>query len=176
MFENLKKENIVEYVIFMNYLHDLVRVHNFNIQLIMEKMIGKNYHSNNNDITTINDWFSDFISSLKNEDKVKSGLLSEVQDIIGELKYLHHLAINEWKDEEYIALYEEYKPLIDEYAYKQSFKQKSDIELMIHSLYMIYLFRIQGKSITSETEKAIIGFKKMLSILALKYKFIKGFE
>jgi hypothetical protein len=173
--DSLKKENIAEYVIFMFYLHDLVRVHDFDIQKIMEQMVGNNSADSLEEsyLISVNDWFSDFISKIRDEGVEKEGNISELKEVIEELNYLHFLALNEWKDQEYLDLYKNNKELISEYALKHGKAGKSEIELMLHSLYMIYLLRIQGKEVTKETQEAVKGFKEMISILSLKYKVIK---
>ncbi|MGY6562852.1 MAG: DUF4924 family protein [Luteibaculaceae bacterium] len=172
MFDQIKKDNVVEYVIFMMYLHDLVRVHDFDIQNIMEQMVGEK-DSSVEGLITLNDWFSDFIAQIKNEGLKSSGLISEVNEIIEELNFLHYSELNTFKSQEYITLYNNNLGYLEEYRIKHNDKRKSDIELILHSLYMVYLFKIQGKPITESTLIAVSGFKKIAGYIASRYNEIK---
>ena len=74
------------------------------------------------------------------------------------------------KDKEYSEQSNSIQEDLQQFKEKSKMQSSSDIEVCLHALNMKLLLKLQGKSISEETEKAFKGFAKLLAILSVRYK------
>lgn len=170
--EQKKKSNIIEYLLFMYQMEDLMRSCNLNINAVVARFIEPHIQ----DPKLVEDykrWYTYIIDDLKSFNREKHGHVSEVYEIQMELFYLHNSLITVTPNEEYIALYADSQPYINEFRDKTPM-QFNDVDLCIHALYMKLLLKMQGKSISETTELAFEKMKNILVQLAKAYHKMKS--
>lgn len=170
--EEKRKKNIIEYLLFMYQMEDLMRSCNLNINAVVARFIEPHIQ----DQKLVDDykrWYSQIIEDLKTFNREKHGHVSEVYEIQMELFYLHNSLITVTPNEEYIALYAETQPFINEFRDKTPM-QFNDVDLCIHALYMKLLLKMQGKDISETTENAFDKMKNLLVQLAKAYHKMKS--
>ena len=170
--EQKKKNNIIEYLLFMYQMEDLMRSCNLYINAVSARFIEPHVQ----DIKLVEDykrWYNNIINDLKAFNREKQGHVSEVYEIQMELFYLHNSLLTVTPNESYIALYAESQPYINEFRDKTPM-QLNDVDLCIHALYMKLLLKMQGKDISETTELAFDKMKNLLVQLAKAYHKMKS--
>ena len=166
--EQLKQNNISEYILFMWQTEDLIRACSCDINIIKQKVL-----KDNND-EAIEQWYSKQIRALRLEGKTKLGHLNDVQETLLELNYLHGSLINLMQDEKYSEKFKIALPFIEEFKNKSDNKNISEIELCLNALYGKLILKLKGNPISSETEEAFSHFSNLLAHLSVKYKQMKS--
>lgn len=170
--EQKKKTNIIEYLLLMYQMEDLVRACHLNLDTLVDKFI----HPHITDPLLIEDykkWYDDIIRDLKIFKREKQGHISDVYEIQMELFYLHNSLLTVTPNDLYIQTYTEVQPLLNEFRDKTPL-QLNDVDLCIYGLYMKLQLKLQGKTISQETETAFDGMRKLLTTLAKAYHKMKS--
>jgi hypothetical protein len=169
------QENIAEYVLYMYQTEDLIRSFNFDIDSIMEKYVipqlpDASFHGQ------YREWYAVLIRQMVNQKIEKQGHLHDLKDILVELSYLHNTLINLSEDQKYKDLYELANKFIEEFRERSNLKDKNQIEILFHAMYMKLLMRLRKAEISSETEEAFDAMRILLAYLAKMYHQMKRGE
>jgi hypothetical protein len=162
----LLKENVIEYLVYMFQIEDTIRLHNLDSQQIKEKIVDQ-YKTNDTEKIKIEEWYIELVHQMKFEGIQKAGHLKSLKDIIDQLFKLHKQIIEE-KDTKYLELLSWAIPSL-EVLQKKSKGETNDVEMMINSVYMVLLMRLQKKEVSSETIESISVISNLLGYLANKY-------
>lgn len=171
--EKRKQENIAEYMIYMYQIEDLIRACSFDIELIMESIVRPQL-PDDSFAGQYRAWYEGLIRDMKNQRIDKVGHLMDLREILMEISYLHTTLLNVTQDEKYRGVYERATPYIEEFKEKSNLKDKNQIEIAFHALYMKLLLRLQKKEISSETEEAFDAMRVMLAYLSRAYHKMKS--
>ena len=176
------KSNISEYVLYMWHIEDVVRAYQFEIAGINKNLIENSGLSLVQQLQMKN-WYIDLIHKMRKARLEKKGHLEEVNEKIAELTLLHSTLLSAIKDKEYIALYENAKPEIEELKKRSELKTfeegadgerkstavKNDVVACFNGLYGLWLLRLQKKKVSKETEEAMKKISTMMANLTTKY-------
>ena len=102
------------------------------------------------------------------------GHLHDLKDVLVEISFLHNTLLNQANDEKYRVLYETGTPYLEEFKERSNLKEKNQIEVLFHALYMKLLLRMKGKEISAETEEAFDAMRIILAYLANSYRQMKS--
>ncbi len=169
------QENIAEYVLYMYQIEDVIRGFDFNIDRIMTEFVRPQL-PDDSFMPSYRKWYEGLISDMKSERIVESGHRMELQDVMVELSYLHNSLLSVLNDEKYRALYDTAVPYIEDLKQKSNLKEKNQIEICFHALYMKLLLRLGGKEISAETEEAFDAMRIVLAYLSRAYHQMKNGE
>ena len=164
-----RKENIVEYLLYMWQLEDILRACNFDIKQIETLIISK-YDVDADTILEIRDWYLELIQEMKEQGLTQKGHLQEVHEVMSELLFLHNTLFQIKKDKTYIKLFEAAEPNIELLRRKNVNLTFNLIENCLNGVYGLLVLRLKKKQVSKETEEAIGTISKMLGYLAAKYK------
>jgi len=167
--EEKRKENIVEYIIYIRQIQDIIRSTGFDIT-ILEKVIINQYDISEKLKVKIRDWYSDLIISMKQEGLEKSGDFKFIQDLIDDLNIIHLNLLEDSTDYKHKELFRWAKPNIDEFRTLSRMQNQNDINVCIDALHSLLLLRIKKEKISDETMQAMQTFSNLLANLALKYR------
>jgi len=160
-----KKENIIEYILYIWQLEDIIRGFHFDINQIEKNIISK-FKVDEDTHQEIKDWYADLIEQMIAERIIKQGHLSFTIEIVEELNQYHKTLLKSKKSLEYEMIYNNQKESINEYRVKSNAPDTSDIEICFNALYAMLLLRLQKKEVFQNTLQAIIGFRGILIFLA----------
>jgi len=166
--EQLKKENIAEYIIMMYQTEDMLRAYQLQLDVIIEK-IAKPQATSPSFLPAIVEWYEEIVQEMKSRKLEKKGHVNRVQEVIMELVYLHNSLLSVMKDEKYKGLLERAQPHIDAFQEKSDLKKMHPVEVCFHALYMKLLLRLQRKEITSETEEGFDSMRILVAYLSKSY-------
>jgi len=171
--EQKKKENIAEYIIYMYQIEDVIRAYQFDLDAIIENFVSPQLP----DRSFLNDyskWYLALINGMKSQKIEKVGHLSEINEVMIELSYLHNMLMNIVKDVKYIKLFEAAIKNIDAFKDKSNLKDKNHIEIAFHALYMKLLLKLKRQEISPESEDAFDTMRILLAYLSKSYHKMKN--
>ena len=164
-----KKDNIAEYIIYMWQLEDIIRANNFDINQVSKLLVDPltiDEETKNN----IAEWYGLLIDKMKTQGVDVKGHISELNDLLIELQYLHNTLLNIVKDQKYERLYLSAKLNIDAFKSKLNSATQNDVEVCLNGLYGLLLLRLKKKPVSDDTTDAMKSFSQMIAYLSHKYK------
>lgn len=163
-----RKENIVEYLLYMWQVEDLIRANNLDINKIKDNVIAR-YNQPEETTRQIKEWYERLIEMMREEGVKQSGHIHLVTHVLHEVQEVHSKLLAN-KDKEYLQQYQKNTGNIQALRDKMKNKDAADIEVILTGLYGIVLMRMQGKTITDETEAAVKSLSNLMQLLARKFK------
>ncbi len=167
--QELRKSNIAEYLIYMWQTEDLIRAFQFDIDAIKGQYLSKFSSLSSGQMEKEVEWFTDLIRMMREENVSKTGHLQINKNIIAELSDLHSELVSSEKFPYYRAAYLDALPLIIELRKKNGDSHSNEIETCFNFLYGIVLLRMQGKTISQDTEEGKKTISAYISMLAGLY-------
>lgn len=167
-----KENNIAEYILYMWQLEDIIRANNFDHKKISKLLVEPLTIEEETKIT-IAGWYDQLIEKMKTQGIISKGHLSELDDLIIELQYLHTTLLNIIKDQKYEHLYLSAKLNIDAFKTKLSSATQNEIDVCLNGLYGLLLLRLKKEAVSEETTEAMNSFSQMIAYLSFKYKEAK---
>jgi hypothetical protein len=164
-----KSENIAEFVLYMFQMEDLMRMFGFNLDIFMEQYVSKSI-PNKEFEGQYRKWFSDIIDEMKSNGLEKEGHIDEVKEVLLELIYLHNTLVTVLKDEKYMTLCNNSKDFLEEFREKSKMKDRHDIEVILHAMYMKLQLTIRKQDTSEETETALDHMRIQLAYISREYK------
>lgn len=167
------KENIAEYIIYMYQIEDIIRAYNFDLEAILKSYVRPQL-PDESFLPSYEKWYKRLIANMQMQKIEKVGHLAEINDVLVELSFLHNTLINQAKDEKYTAIFDSALKNIETFKERSNLKEKNEIEIAFHALYMKMLMRLQKKEISAETEEAFDSMRIMLAYLGRAYHQMKS--
>lgn len=167
-----RKENIIEYLLYMWQVEDIIRACNLEIKPIEKHIISK-FDVDADTQLEIRDWYLELIQKMKDQGITKKGHLEELYDVMNELNFLHHTLLNVQNDKKYNQLFATAEPNIELLRKKSPETAMNFVENCLTGVYGLLVLRLKKKQVSESTEAAINTISALLAYLAAKYKQIK---
>jgi len=167
-----KKENIIEYILYLYRMEDLLRAYQFEMNEVNEYVLGhKNVQEEDKEETRV--WLSGMIQAMKHEGIQKKGHLQRTQKLVDRLAKIHWQLLKE--EAEYMAVYRKTQPhLLQLITDSQQEIPEHEIQIFINTLYGILLSKLNGHKIPEEIMNAASSFGDTLSML--NHAYMSGYE
>ena len=162
-----KKENIVEYLIYMWQVEDLIRACRFNMEEIETHLLAK-YEQPEHILQEIRQWYQQLIDQMREEGITEKGHLQQNRAIVAELTEIHNRLLHAPHETVYSSLYYKVLPAIVQLRSQSGEAQTSEIETCLTAIYGYVLLKIQGKEISPETTGSIRDMSSLLAFLAAR--------
>lgn len=164
-----RNENIAEYLLYMWQIEDILRAYHLDINLIELNLISK-YEIDDEKRLEVRDWYESLIKMMELENVKESGHLQINKNVIIRLADLHQELLKSPKFPEYGAEFYKTLPYIVELRAKAGENKVGELETCFNALYGTIMLRLQKKTVSEDTLKAISQISKFLSILSILYK------
>ena len=165
--QKLKKENIVEYLLYMWQTEDIIRACRLDIEIISERIILPFAESMTDDEKkNTREWYESLIDMMKREGVQEKGHLQLNKNTLLELDELHQNLLRSDKDASYPAKFYHILPFVAQLKKQQTDTEISDIEVCFNFLYGILLLRLKKAEISAETLQAQEEISKFMVLLA----------
>ena len=164
-----RKENIAEYLLYMWQIEDILRAYRLDIHLIEQNLISK-YDIDDEKRQEVKDWYESLIKMMELENVKEIGHLQINKNVIIRLADLHQELLKSPKFPEYGAEFYKTLPYIVELRAKAGENKAGELETCFNALYGTLMLRLQKKTVSEDTLKAISQISKFLSVLSLLYK------
>jgi hypothetical protein len=163
-----RKTNIAEYILYMWQVEDLIRAHQFNMDLIEKGLISQ-YTQPPRVKNDIRDWYANLMVMMHREGIRDKGHLSFLKTLLADMNDLHVRLLNDPNEKIYQQLNLLASDNIKAFRKRQPVQDATDIETCMNALYGLLLLRLKKQAISRETEMAMSTFSKLLAVLSQKY-------
>ena len=164
-----RKENIVEYLLYMWQVEDLIRANHFRMEEIEKNVIAR-YNQTENVKAEIRQWYEELLEMMRSEGVMEKGHIQLNKNIIINLTDLHLRLLKSPKEMIYNATYYKTLPYIVQLRSKSGGEEVPELETCFTAVYGYLVLRMQGKEISAETLEGIRQISSFLALLAAKYK------
>ena len=166
--QQLRKENIAEYVLYMWQVEDIIRAYGCNLSLLRKEYISRfDYTEEQREEMT--DWYGNLIRMTNQEGCREKAHLQVNKIVVQQMAELHAQLLDSPKFPFYSAEYYKVLPFIVELRSKGD-KETGEIETCLNALYGTMLLRLQHKDITPNTANAVKEITTFLGMLSDYYK------
>ena len=166
-----RKENIVEYILYIYQIEDLIRALQFNISNIEMQLVSQ-YQVDDKTRVEILDWYKNLVIMMQKEGIREKGHLQFLSNQINDLNEFHLKLMETGIDKNYVGVFQSISGLITELNLKNNLV-KSDLQISLDAIYGFLLLKMQQIEVTIETIDAL---KRLSSWLGLLSKLYKDFE
>jgi hypothetical protein len=166
-----RKENIVEYILYIYQIEDFIRALQFNISNIEMQLVSQ-YQVDDKTRIEILDWYKNLVVMMEKEGIREKGHLQFLVNQINDLNEFHLKLMETEINKEYVHVFQSISGLITELNQKNK-SVKNDLQISIDAIYGFLLLKMQQKEVTNETIEAL---KRLSSWLGLLSKLYKDFE
>ena len=169
-----RKENIVEYLIYMWQIEEMLRACRLDMDEI-EAVILPKYDQPENIRQEIRQWYQELADMMRGEGVAEKGHIQLNKNVVSELNALHVQLLKSPHEAVYGSLYYQTLPAIVHLRSKSGKSGNSggtdvsEIETCLTALYGYLLLKIQGKEISDETSESIKQISRLLSFLAARF-------
>lgn len=165
--KELRKKSIAEYLLYMWQIEDIIRAYGCSLPVIKKNYISRFNFDEDQKAEEI-DWFGNLIRMMNEEGKRESGHLNINKVILEDVIDLHARLLQSTKFPIYNAEYYKVLPFIVELRNRGD-KELNEIETCLDALYGVMMLRLQKKTISPETEKAIKEITVFVGLLSDYY-------
>lgn len=165
--EKKRKENIIEYILYLYRMEDLLRAYQFEMEEIDAYVLGHEKVSSEDKIET-KKWFSEMSSNMLRQGIRDKGHLAETQKLVNELAQIHWQLLKE--EPEYLAIYRKTQAhLLKLIAETSEDIPSHEIQIFINTLYGILLSKLNGGKVPEEIMEAATRFGDVLACINHAY-------
>ena len=166
--QQLKQQNIAEYLLYMWQVEDLIRANGFDMNRIKQSIIDP-YPISDEQKAALAQWYEDLINMMHDEGVMEKGHVQINKNIIVWLTDLHLQLLKSPKFPYYSAAYYKALPFIVELRSKGADKDVPELETCFDAMYGVWMLKLQKKEVSEGTQKAMKVIGDLLAILAGYY-------
>lgn len=165
-----RKENIVEYLLYMWQIEDLIRANQFDINLIDERVIAQYGVTDPAIHNQMREWWENLIEMMHNEKKETSGHIMITTHLMNDM-YNYHLYLLTLESEiPYQNAFQNAWPDLEALMAKIPNGDKMHhVELALTAIYDYFLLKLQKKTVLADTTNALMRISHFMAILSQKY-------
>ena len=167
--QQLKQQNIAEYLLYMWQVEDLIRANGFDIEQIKKYIIEPYPSLSEAQKKELTQWYIDLINMMHDEGVMQKGHLQINKNIIVWLTDLHLRLLRSPKFPYYSAAYYKALPFIVELRAKGADKDVPELETCFDAMYGVWMLKLQKKEVSEDTQKAVKVISDLLAMLAGYY-------
>ncbi len=165
-----RNENIAEYILYMWQLEDLIRANDFDLARINREIVSR-FEAGGAEKKKIFDWYEELVEAMKTEKITVQGHLQLLVSLVADLDDFHFRLIESPQHSDYQELYGDSVHNISDFRLKMNNRDKiSDMEVCLTVLYGYMLMKMKKRTISDDTLEAIETIRRMMALLAAKYK------
>ena len=167
--QQLRKNNIAEYLLYMWQVEDTIRAFGCSLARIKREYIDK-FDYTEEQKEELTDWYGHLIRMMNEEGCWETGHLQINKVTMMNLEELHARLLQSPKFPFYNAAYYKVLPFIVELRNRGANKEENEIETCFDALYGVMMLRLQKKPITPNTEHAVKEITTLVGMLSDYYK------
>lgn len=166
--QKLRKENIVEFLLYMWQVEDIIRAYGCNLSRMKEEYISRFQVEDLETHEEMVDWYGNLIRMMNQEGKREKGHLTINQLVVQQLNELNSQLLASSKFPFYNSEYYKVLPFIVELRNRGS-KDTTEIETCLNALYGVMMLRLQKKEVSQQTQNAVNEISTFLGMLSDYY-------
>ena len=163
----LRKTNIVEYLLYMWQVEDLIRAAHFDADALTAAAAPAGTDAAT--MAEIRKWYGELIDMMTQEQVRESGHLQINRNILILLSDIHTANMKDEERQDYRDVYYRALPVIVSYRAKSDDLSRNEIESCMEFMYGIWMLRLQKRAISEGTADAAGRISALLAHLAADY-------
>ncbi len=167
--QELRKNNIAEYLLYMWQVEDTIRAFGCSLPRIRREYVER-FDDSDEQKEELVDWYGNLIRMMNEEGCREQGHLQINRTTLQLLNELHLQLLSSPKFPFYNAAYYKVLPFIVELRSKGASKQENEIETCLNLLYGVMMLRLQKREITPNTQHAVKEISTFIGMLSDYYK------
>jgi hypothetical protein len=165
-----RKENIVEYLLYMWYVEDLIRANGFDTDKIRQTLVSA-YDTPEDIRESIAQWYEDLAAMMRAEGVKEKGHIQMTAAVKMALDDLHLRLLAEPGESYYRMVYHNVLPLIVQLRAKAApDESQTEIDTCLTAIYGYSILKLKDSEISETTSDGIRRIASFLSLLAEKYR------
>lgn len=165
-----RKQNIVEYILYMWNVEDLIRANNLDMKRIDENVVSKYAIEDPAKRQEVYDWWDNLCEMMRREGKQKGGHLQIITMLANDLYNFHLYLLTQQSEIPYQNAFRTAWPDLSLLMTKIPDGDKMQhILLALTAIYDYYLLKLQGKTVLADTTNAVMRISHFMAILSQKY-------
>ena len=166
--QQLRKNNIAEYLLYMWQVEDLLRAYGCSLSRIRREYIER-FDYTDEQKEEMADWYGDLVRMMNQEGCRETGHLQINKVVMQQLTELNAQLLSSTQFPFYTSEYYKVLPYIVELR-KRGNAEEPEIETCFNALYGTMMLRLQKKEISPDTEHAIKEITTFIGMLSDYYK------
>ncbi len=165
-----RKENIIEYVLYMWQVEDLIRANSLDMSKINSTVIAKYAIEDDALRQQVYDWWDNLTEMMRMEKKEQSGHLQVVRGLMNDVYNFHLYLLTQPDEIPYQNAFKTAWPDLSVLITKIPEGDKlHHVELALTGVYNYFLLKLQGRTTLADTTNAIVRISHFLALLSAKY-------
>ncbi len=164
-----KKENIIEYLLYMFQIENTLRALEFDPERIDRDLVS-HYRQEEEVMNEIRDWYHHLVRMMHEEHLEKKGHLQYLKNTMNDLYALHKRLLQTPEESVYAEVYRQAVPDLQILEQKINHPGAHDIETALEGIYAYLLLNMKKEKISEETRDAVGRITRWLYLLGDKYK------
>lgn len=165
-----RKQNIVEYILYMWNVEDLIRANNLDMKRIEENVISKYAIDDLAKRQEVYDWWDNLCEMMRREGKQEGGHLQIITMLANDLYNFHLYLLTQQSEIPYQNAFRTAWPDLSLLMTKIPDGDKMQhVLLALTAIYDYYLLKLQGKTVLADTTNAVVRISHFMAILSQKY-------
>lgn len=165
-----RKENIIEYILYMWNVEDLIRANGLDMSRIDKSVIDKYGVTDPAQRQQLYDWWDNLCEMMRREGKEQKGHLQIFEMLANDLYNFHLYLLTQQSEIPYQNAFQTAWPDINLLMTKiEGGENMQHVLLGLSAIYDYYLLKLQGKTVLADTTNAIVRISRFLSLLSQKY-------
>lgn len=171
--EQLKQENIIEYIIYMLQIENVIKANDCDIQKITKNVVSQ-YDVTEIQKQEVHNWYKTLIVQMQLSNNAITHL-SFIQDLFQELDHIHLSILDAGIEHstDYKSKYTAISPIIAELRNILRLPGASDIQVAIRALFVYVNMKMQQQIISEETQKSIKLIVEFLELIGNIYHRVR---
>ncbi|MBR6319078.1 MAG: DUF4924 family protein [Prevotella sp.] len=165
----LRKNNIAEYLLYMWQVEDTIRAFGCSLPRIRREYIA-HFDYTDEQKEEEADWYGNLVRMMNEEGCREKGHLQINKVTMQLLADLHTQLLASPKFPFYNTAYYKVLPFIVELRQRGADKQENEIETCLNLLYGVMMLRLQKKEVTASTQHAVKEVSSFIGLLSDYYK------
>ena len=166
--QQLRKNNIAEYLLYMWQVEDLLRAYGCSLSRIRREYLER-FDYTDEQKEEMTDWYGDLVRMMNQEGCRETGHLQINKVVMQQLTELNAQLLSSTQFPFYTSEYYKVLPYIVELR-KRGNAEEPEIETCFNALYGTMMLRLQKKEISPDTEHAIKEITTFIGMLSDYYK------
>lgn len=165
-----RKQNIVEYILYMWNVEDLIRANGLDMKRIDENVISKYAIDDQAKRQEVYDWWDNLCEMMRREGKQEGGHLQIISMLANDLYNFHLYLLTQQSEIPYQNAFRTAWPDLSLLMTKIPGGGKMQhILLALTAIYDYYLLKLQGKTVLADTTNAVVRISHFMALLSQKY-------
>ena len=165
-----RKENIIEYLLYMWQVEDLIRANGLDMKRIEATVVDRYGNVDEALRRQIYDWWDNLTEMMRIEKCETSGHLQVTRGLMNDIYNFHLYLLTKPEEAAYQNAFQTaWSDLLALKARIPDGDRMQHVELALTAIYDYFLLKLQGRTVLADTTNAVVRISRAMAILSARY-------